>query len=388
MKIFIPKEIDDERHVPLFPGDVEKLLKKGAAVGIESGLGDACNFSDFQYKHAGATILNDRMAGLSSAEMVLRRHKPAPDEIRQLRSGSIHISYLDPFNEKHLVMALAEHGVSALSMEMIPRTTLAQKMDALSSQASLAGYTAVILAAERLTRVFPMMMTPAGTLQPARVFIIGVGVAGLQAIATARRLGARVEAFDTRPVVAEQVKSLGARFVEVDLGETGQTKEGYARELTSEQLRIQREAMLRVCAQADVVITTAQVFGRKAPLIVTSEMINSMKSGSIVIDMAVESGGNVEGSVRGQEIMVNGVKIIGLENLPARVNMHSSQMYSSNLTSLVEHFWCRETNRFELNLDDEIMKGCLVTHNKEIRHAVLRNYYGMERKSNGGKSDA
>jgi NAD(P) transhydrogenase subunit alpha len=294
-----------------------------------------------------------------------------------MRSGTIHVSYLDPFNEKQLVQALATRGVTALSMEMIPRTTLAQKMDALSSQASLGGYAAVILAASRLTKIFPMMMTPAGTIQAARIFIIGAGVAGLQAIATAKRLGARVEAFDTRPVVAEQVKSLGARFVEVDLGETGQTRDGYARELSPVQLQKQREAMARVCAQADVVITTAQVFGRKAPLIITREMIAGMKPGSLVIDMAVESGGNVEGSVRGREIMVNGVNIIGLENLPGRVVRNASQMYSANLTSLVEHFWSSASSRFELNLDDEILKGCLVTHDNEILNEALKKHYGI-----------
>lgn len=378
MKIFIPKEAaDGQTHVPMLPSDVDRLVKDGAQVEVESGLGQASNFTDVQYERAGARITEDRMAGLSSADIVLRRHKPAPDEIRRLKDGSIHVSYLDPFHEKRLVQALAEHGVSALSMEMIPRTTVAQKMDALSSQASLAGYAAVILAAGRLTRIFPMMMTPAGTISPARVFVIGAGVAGLQAIATARRLGARVEAFDTRPVVAEQVKSLGARFVEVDLGETGQTKDGYARELTSEQLRRQSEAMTKVCAQSDVVITTAQVFGRRAPVIVTREMISKMKPGSIVIDMAVETGGNVEGSVLGNEITVNGVSIIGLENLPGRVADHANQMYSSNLTSLVEHFWNRDTHRFELNLDDEIMKSCLVTHNREIRHEGLKKHYGM-----------
>ena len=379
MKIFIPKETgSSEGHVPLLPSDVDKLVKKGAAVEIESGLGVTCNLTDAQYEKAGAKITRDRTDGLSSAEMVLRRHKPAQNEVRNLKNGSIHVSYLDPFNEKMLVQALAEQGVSALSMEMIPRTSLAQKMDALSSQASLGGYAAVILAAERLTRVFPMMMTPAGTIQPARVFIIGAGVAGLQAIATAKRLGARVEAFDTRPVVAEQVKSLGARFVEVDLGETGQTKDGYARELTPEQLQRQRDVMAKVCAQADVVITTAQVFGRTAPLIVTKEMIAGMKAGSLVIDMAVESGGNVEGSVRGQEVMVNGVNIIGLENLPARVALHANQMYSANLTSLVEHFWSKETNRFELNLNDEILKGCLITHNNEIHNHMLKKHYGID----------
>lgn len=379
MKIFIPKEASTgEGQVPLLPPDVEKLVKKGADIEIESGLGEMCNFTDEQYVKAGAVIAKNRAGGLAAADMVLRRHKPVPDEVCRLKDGSIHVSYLDPFNEKRLVQALAEHGVSALSMEMIPRTTLAQKMDALSSQASLAGYAAVILAAERLARIFPMMMTPAGTIQPARVFIIGAGVAGLQAIATAKRLGARVEAFDTRPVVAEQVKSLGARFVEVDLGETGQTKEGYARGLTPEQLQKQRDAMAKVCAQADVVITTAQVFGRKAPLIVTKDMIAGMKPGSLVIDMAVESGGNVEGSVRGQEIMVNGVNIIGLENLPARVALNANQMYSANLTSLVEHFWSSDTRCFELNLDDDILKGCLVTHNKEIRHDGLKKHYGMK----------
>ena len=378
MKIFIPRESDEgEGHVPLVPSDVDKLVRRGAQIEIESGLGGPCNFTDADYEKAGARITTNRAAGLSSAEMVLGRRKPAPDDVCKMRSGSIHVSYLDPFNEKQLVQALAAHGVTALSMEMIPRTTLAQKMDALSSQASLGGYAAVILAASRLTKIFPMMMTPAGTIQAARIFIIGAGVAGLQAIATAKRLGARVEAFDTRPVVAEQVKSLGARFVEVDLGETGQTRDGYARELSPEQLQKQREAMARVCAQADVVITTAQVFGRKAPLIITREMIAGMKPGSLVIDMAVESGGNVEGSVRGREIMVNGVNIIGLENLPGRVVRNASQMYSANLTSLVEHFWSSASSRFELNLDDEILKGCLVTHDKEILNEALKKHYGI-----------
>jgi NAD(P) transhydrogenase subunit alpha len=376
MKVFIPKETyPNESRVPMLPSDVEKLVKKGADVEIQGGLGATCNFTDAHYENAGAKAVKDRAAGLSSAELVLRLRKPALDEVKLLKSGSIHASYLDPFNEKALVRALAEQGVSAICMEMIPRTTLAQKMDALSSQASLAGYAAVIWAAERLDKIFPMMMTPAGTIQPARVFIIGAGVAGLQAIATAKRLGARVDAFDTRPVVAEQVKSLGARFVEVDLGETGQTKDGYARELTPGQLQKQRDAMAKVCAQADVVITTAQVFGRRAPLIVTREMIAGMKPGSLVIDMAVEGGGNVEGSALGREVAVNGVNIVGLENIPARVAVHASQMYSSNLTSLVEHFWNKESKRLELDLDDEIMKGCLIAHNGEIRSEMLKQHY-------------
>ena len=376
MKIFIPKEtFPNELRVAMIPADVEKLIKKGADIEIETGLGAACNFTDQQYEKAGAKISRDRVTGFSSAEIVLRLRKPAQEEVRLLKKGCIHVSYLDPFYESKLVQMLAEQGVSSICMEMIPRTTLAQKMDALSSQASLGGYVAVILAAERLNKIFPMMMTPAGTIQPARVFIIGAGVAGLQAIATAKRLGARVDAFDTRPVVAEQVKSLGAKFVEVDLGETGQTKDGYARELTSEQLLKQREAMAKVCAQADVVITTAQVFGRKAPKIVTREMVAGMKPGSLIVDMAVESGGNVEGSESGQEVVVNGVRIIGLENLPGHVSVNASQMYSANLTSLVEHFWNKETKKFDLHLDDEIIKGCLITHNNEIHSAILKKHY-------------
>lgn len=379
MKIFVPKEtFPNELRVPVVPSDVERLVKKGAEIEIEGGLGATCDFTDEQYEKAGAKIERDRRAGLSSAEMVLRLRKPALEEVRLLKKDSIHVSYLDPFNERALVQKLAEQGVSAICIEMIPRTTLAQKMDALSSQASLGGYVAVVLAAERLNKIFPMMMTPAGTIQPTRVFIIGAGVAGLQAIATAKRLGARVDAFDTRPVVAEEVKSLGARFVDVDLGETGQTKDGYARELTKEQLEKQREAMARVCAQADVVITTAQVFGRKAPMIVSKEMVARMKPGSLIVDMAIEGGGNVEGAVRGEEVTVNGVRIIGLENLPGRVSLHASQMYSANLTNLIEHFWNKDDKMFNLNLDDEIIQGCLVTYHNEIRSEMLKKHYEAE----------
>jgi NAD(P) transhydrogenase subunit alpha len=271
-----------------------------------------------------------------------------------------------------LIEKFISKGVSAISMELIPRTTLAQKMDALSSQASLAGYVAVILAAEKLDKVFPMMMTPAGTITPAKVFIIGAGVAGLQAIATAKRLGARVEAFDTRAVVEEQVQSLGAKFVKVDLGETGQTKDGYAKALTEEQLAMQREAMARHCAQADVVITTAQVFGKKAPVIVTREMIRGMRTGSVVVDLAVETGGNVEGSEAGKTTEINGVSIMGMENLPGRVAVHASQMYSSNVGNLISHFWDKEAKKFNLDLGDEIIRGCLVTHDGTIFSETLK----------------
>jgi NAD(P) transhydrogenase subunit alpha len=221
-----------------------------------------------------------------------------------------------------------------------------------------------------------MMMTPAGTIAPARVFVIGVGVAGLQAIATAKRLGARVEAFDTRPVVEEQVHSLGARFVKIDLGETGQTEQGYARELTAEQQARQREGMAKVCAQSDVVITTAQLFGRPAPRIVTREMIEGMKPGSVIVDLAIETGGNVEGAEIDREIELNGVRIVGFSNLPGRVAAVASQMYSANVGSLIEHFWDKKEKRFNLKADDEIIQSCLITHGGEVCHPVVRDRFG------------
>ena len=239
----------------------------------------------------------------------------------------------------------------------------------------IVGNTAVILASERLDKILPMMMTPAGTIAPARAFVIGVGVAGLQAIATAKRLGARVEAFDTRPVVEEQVKSLGARFVKIDLGETGQTKDGYAKALTEEQLQKQREGMAKVCASADIVITTAQLFGRPAPLIVTAEMVSGMQPGSVIVDLAVESGGNVAGSQVGREVEVNGVRIIGLANLPGEVAVNASQMFSSNLYNLVEESWNTDEKRFELNFEDEIIKGCVITHGGKIVNEMIAGHY-------------
>jgi len=302
---------------------------------------------------------------------VLRLRRPSLESVNLLRKGCIHVSYLDPFNELALVRALAQAEASAISMEMIPRSTIAQKMDALSSQANIAGYNAVILAADRLSRLFPMMMTPSGTIPPAKVFVIGVGVAGLQAIATAKRLGASVEAFDTRPIVEEQVKSLGARFVKVDLGETGQTAQGYAKELTPEQVDKQRAAMAQHCAQADVVITTAQVFGRKAPRIVTREMVEQMKPGSVVVDMAVESGGNVECSKVDEVVEIGGVKVLGVANLAGLSPRSASEMYSNNLANFVEHFWDKTSKAFRLDPQHEMMKACLITHGGNVVHETI-----------------
>lgn len=369
----IKESFPGEQRTALTPASVGKLVKLGAQVAVESGLGQTIGADDTEFTKAGAQI-ESRESILTTCDVILRVRKPSPEDILKIKKGAIHISFLDPFNERDLVNKLASHGASAISMEMVPRTTLAQKMDALSSQANLAGYVMVILAAERSNKIFPMLMTPAGTITPARVFIIGAGVAGLQAIATAKRLGARVEAFDTRPVVKEQVQSLGAKFVEIDLGETGQTKDGYAKALTPEQLEKQRQGMAKVCSQSDVVITTAQLFGRKAPVVLTKDMVAQMKSGSIVVDMAVESGGNVEGSKVNEEVVTsNGVRIIGLGNLPSRVAVHASQMYASNLANLIEHFWDKEQKTLKLNLDDEIIKGCLITHQGQVVNEQIKN---------------
>jgi len=367
MKISVPKETHPgETRASLTPESAAKLVKLGAQVEVESGLGLGSGHADAAYTAAGVTLAPDRQALLSSADMVLRVRKPPVEEIALLKPGCVHASLLDPFNEKELIQKLADRGVSAISMELVPRTTRAQKMDVLSSQANLGGYVAVILAASHANKIFPMMTTAAGTILPAKVFIIGAGVAGLQAIATAKRLGAKVTAYDTRPVVEEQVNSLGAQFLKIDLGETGQTKDGYARALTEEQVQKQRDAMKKTCGDSDVVITAAQVFGRRAPILVTAEMLGAMKPGSVVVDLAIESGGNVEGAAFDQVIDRNGVKIIGLANLPGRVPLHASQVYSANLTALIEEFWDKQSKQFVLKLEDEIIKGCLVTHGGKI----------------------
>lgn len=374
MLIATPKEMwPGELRVALVPAGVKKLVAAGFEISVEAGAGAAAGYTDNAYATAGASVGEDRSALLGSADIVLRVRKPDAAETPLLKSGCIHISFLDPFSAKPLVESLAARGVTLVSMEMIPRTTKAQKMDALSSQANLAGYVTVLQAASHSRKIFPMMMTPAGTIAPSRVFVIGAGVAGLQAIATAKRLGARVEAFDTRPVVAEQVRSLGARFVEIDLGEIGQTEQGYAKELTPEQLDLQKEGQKRVIAQSDVVITTAQVFGRPAPRIVNADMVAAMQPGSVIVDMAVESGGNVEGSVLNEVTDVGGVSIVGLGNLPSEVCRHASDMYSANLVNLLEEFWDAEGKTLSLDPEDEIAAGCVIARDGRIVNATIAN---------------
>ena len=371
MNIFFPKEPEFETRVSLTLETAKKFLDKGLNITIEKSFAEHLGSSDKEFEDLGVKTLN-RDEGFSSADTVCSVRNLSEDELDKINQNTLLVSFLDPFNEKSLVKKIKEKNISAISMELVPRITRAQKMDALSSQANLAGYSAVIIASQELQKALPMMMTAAGTISPSKVFIIGVGVAGLQAIATAKRLGAKVEAFDTRPVVEEQVKSLGARFVKIDIGETGETEQGYAKELTSEQIEMQREGMKKVCASSDIVITTAQVFGRPAPTLVTREMVSAMSQGSVIVDMAVGTGGNVEGSVPNETIDLNGVKIVGNTNLPGELPFHSSQVYSSNIYNLIDEFWNEEDKELNLDVKDEILSICLVSHEKEYINKTIK----------------
>ena len=376
MQIGVPKETwQGEVRAAMVPTNANKLINQGFSVAVQSGLGSASGYSDAEYAEAGATVSDDRASLLAGSDIVMSVRKPDAADVSSLKKGALYVSFLDPFNEKPLVESIAAQGATAISMEMVPRSTRAQKMDALSSQANLAGYVTVIQAAFHLPKIMPMMMTPSGTIAPARVFVIGAGVAGLQAIATAKRLGARVEAFDTRPVVAEQVQSLGAKFVEIDLGDTGQTDQGYAKELTPEQVEMQREGQKAIISQSDVVITTAQLFGRPAPQIVGRDMVESMKPGSVIIDMAVETGGNVEGSVMNEVVEINGVKVVGQGNLPGEVARNASDMYSNNLLNLVMEFWDSEAKTLNLDPEYEIIAACVITRDGVVVNETIKNIY-------------
>jgi H+-translocating NAD(P) transhydrogenase subunit alpha len=368
MKIGVIKETHpNENRCSIIPSDVARYVKLGLQVIVEQGIGNSIGYADEAYVKAGAEVSANRDELFAEGNIILALRPLSVSDGQKLRPGTLLVGYLDPGNNADLLRTLADRGVTAVSMEYIPRSTRAQKMDALSSQASLAGYAAVLLAAAETDHVLPMMSTPAGTINASRVFVIGAGVAGLQAIATAKRLGARVDAFDTRPVVAEQVRSLGARFVEVDLGETGQNKDGYANALTEDQLAKQREVMAKQCAMSDVVITTAQIFGRKAPIIITKEMVAGMRPGSMIVDLAVETGGNTEGAIAGQVVDINGVRIFGQVNMPGRVAYHASQMYSANLYNFVDEYWDKEQKTLKLSLEDDILASCVKTHEGKIR---------------------
>ena len=374
-KVLVCKEtLAAETRVALIPDDIKKLSGMGFEFTVVSGAGQKSGISDSDYEKAGAKIVTSEAEGLKDAEIVVRILKP--ETAKGMNEGTLHVSYLDPFNEKTLLKEFADEKIQAVSLEMIPRTTLAQKMDVQSSQTSLAGYVAVLNAAARLPKILPMMVTPAGTINPARCFVIGVGVAGLQAIATAKRLGARVDAFDTRPVVEEQVKSLGGNFVKIDLGEMGQTSQGYAKELTPEQIAKQQEAQAKVCEKSNIIITTAKVFGRKAPVLIKKDVIERMQPGTVIVDMAVSTGGNVEGSDPEREVVTdNGVIILPGDELERQVPWDASKMLSGNISAFLTHFYNKENKEFEVNLSDEIMKGCLLTQNGAIIHERFKEAY-------------
>jgi len=349
--------------VALVPDVVRRLRDASFQVGIEAGAGDAAGFDDDAYRQAGVEVVPDRRALLSEADIVLRVQPPSLEEVAWLRAGSVAISFLQPATEPAVVEALAAQGVSAFSLEFLPRISRAQSMDALSSQASLAGYKAVLMAANRLGKYFPMLMTAAGTVPPARVLVLGAGVAGLQAIATARRLGAVVEAYDVRPAVKEEVKSLGATFLELEL-ESQEGEGGYAREQTEEFLRKQRELLADRVAAADVVITTANVPGRRAPILVTAPMVHGMRPGSVVVDLAAETGGNCELTEPGQVIEVGRVWIDGTTNVPSTVPVHASQLYARNVVNLLLHL--APSGEVRVDMEDEITRSCLVTHAGQV----------------------
>src|SRR5436189_5050743 len=367
MRIGVVRETTPgERRVSLVPDTVGRLAKGGNEVVVERGAGQASSFPDRMYTEAGATI-----GDVWSAEMVLKVARPSDEEIGKLRTGTVLIAFLSPLTNHSLVRDLARRGVTALSMDAIPRITRAQPMDALSSQATVAGYKAVLLAAAALPRFFPMLTTAAGTIAPAKAFIIGAGVAGVQAIATARRLGAVVEAFDTRPVVKEQAQSLGAKFLEVDLGETGEGTGGYAKELSEEAHRKEVELLAKAVKENDIVITTAAIPGRPAPKLITADMVRSMKPGSVIVDLAAETGGNSELTEPGKVIDVDGVRIDGTTNLPSTMPYHASQMYSRNIQSLLGLLITKE-GKLNLDMDDDVIKGTVIPKGGDVRHEATK----------------
>jgi NAD(P) transhydrogenase subunit alpha len=351
--------------VALVPDTARKLLAAGLEVQVEAGAGSGASVTDSAYEEAGAQVVADSAGLLKEADVVLMVQPPSLDQAGWLRKDALLISFLQPAPNAELVRALAARGVTAFSLELLPRISRAQSMDALSSQASLAGYKAVLMAAARLGKIFPLLMTAAGTIAPARVLVLGAGVAGLQAIATARRLGAVVEAFDVRPAVKEEVQSLGAKFIELEL-EAQEGSGGYAGQQSEEFLARQRELIGERVAAADVVITTAAIPGRRAPLLVTAEMVRGMRSGSVIVDLASESGGNSELTRAGEVVDAHGIAIDGTRNVPSTVAVNASQVYARNVSNLLLHVV--KDGQLNLDFEDEITKGCCLTHGGELVH--------------------
>jgi len=372
----------NERRVALVPAVLPALAKVGLQVIVERGAGEKAGFHDAAYEKDGARLAPNRTELFSSSDIIVQVHRLTanPDGahvgLGSLRSGQILLGLLDPLRDPESVRAVAMTGVSAFALELLPRISRAQAMDALTSMATISGYKAVLLAAGALQKMYPMMITAAGTITPARVFVIGAGVAGLQAIATARRLGAVVQAYDVRPAVKEQVESLGAKFVELELqAEGAETKGGYARAMDEEFYRRQREMMKKAVSQSDVVIATAAVPGKKAPLLVTEEMVRGMESGSVIIDLAAEGGGNCELTRPGETVEVNGVIIMGPVNLPSTIPYHASQMYAKNIAAFLQNLV--KDGQVRLNLEDEIIRDTLVAHKGEVVNPQVRELLGQ-----------
>jgi NAD(P) transhydrogenase subunit alpha len=368
MRIAVPREsVDGETRVAATPDTIQKLVQSGNTVKVQSGAGELAGHPDSQYTEVGAEIASDFGSTVGGADAVVKVQKPDATELAALPEGSILIGYLDPLTDEELARGLAARKISAFAMESIPRTTRGQAMDSLSSQATVAGYEAVLIAATQSPKFFPMLTTAAGTVRPAKVFVIGAGVAGLQAIATARRLGAIVHGFDVRPAVKEQVESLGAKFVEIDLGtDDAETAGGYAKELTDEQKAKQTELMSATVIESDIVVTTAAIPGRPAPKLIPADVVKQMAPGSVIIDLAAETGGNCELTQVGQTVLEGGVKVIGPKNLPAAMPLHASQLYAKNVSNLLE-LMIGDEGAVNIDFSDEILDGAVLTHGGTLK---------------------
>jgi NAD(P) transhydrogenase subunit alpha len=371
VEIGVPKEIiAGETRVALTPVDLKKFLKQNHNVYVETGAGIKASFSDDDYINAGASMVKNTQELFDRSEVILKVQPPAYNKDLNLHEknlmgdGIIYISFLPLFKDIGMIKDFEKKKITSFAMEFIPRITRAQSMDALSSMATIAGYKAVLMAADRLPKIFPLLMTAAGTIPPAVVLVLGAGVAGLQAIATAKRLGAKVEAFDPRPVVKEQVMSLGAQFVEMETTRDAETEGGYAKMQSEAFLRMEQETIASRLSKTDVIITTAQIFGKPSPLLITEEMVKMMNPGSIIVDIAAEQGGNCELTAAGKTVEKYGVTIIGAVNLPAALPVHASLMYSKNISNLFFHLFQAEDNRLDFN--DEITRGACITHNGEL----------------------
>jgi NAD(P) transhydrogenase subunit alpha len=373
MRIAVPREAS-ERRVALTPTVVGRLVGAGHVVEVEAGAGEQASFEDRSYRDAGAAIVETFS---SESELVVVVGPPSADRAATFPEGSALVGFLDPFRSGDLVRELVARRITAFAMEEIPRTTLAQSMDALSSQASAAGYHAVLLAAVATPRIFPLMMTAAGTMPPVKLLVLGAGVAGLQAIATAKRLGAVVSAYDIRPQVREQIESLGARFVAGPVDESAASGSGYAKEVGDDTQRRQQAALAEPIADADVVITTAQIPGRPAPLLISREMVERMRPGSVIVDVAAPAGGNCELTRPGEDIRESGVLVMGPTDLAGRVAVDASEMYARNVAALIDHI-TDEDGRLDVDFDDEIVAGSCLTHGGEVTHSVARRLLGEE----------